>query len=132
MGKMFKGSEILGLAVKIEQNGCTFYTTVQEMAETDAVREIFGFLAGEEKKHEAVFSEILKNVGEYKPAAPLREDYALYMQALADSHIFKDDETIEQMAKAAGNMTEALEMGIGFEKDSIIFFTDRLYVPAPL
>jgi rubrerythrin len=44
------------------------------------------------------------------------------MNALASEHVFTQKDKGEEAAKAAKSDREAVEKGIGFEKDSIIFY----------
>jgi len=130
MGTIFKGSEILDMAVRIEQNGIRFYSALVEKAESDKTREIFQYLADQEKQHEVTFKKMLDEIGAYQPAPVLEEDYEQYMQALAESHVFTSDEALKRMAELAGDIGEALQIGIGFEKDSILLFMEmRNFIP---
>jgi len=130
MGAIFEASDIVAMAVRVEQNGWKFYNTFQETLESESAKEIFKFLAGEEKKHETIFKGLLGDLGQYRPPEAYEEEYNLYMQALADSHIFKEDTAVEEIARAAKTIIEALDVGIGFEKDSILFFNELLnFVP---
>ena len=130
MARLFRGSEIVDIAVRIEQNGYRFYTEFQNSLDAKAAKDVFGYLAGEEKKHEETFSQMLSGVGSYEPPESMQTDYDLYMQAIAESHIFSNDATVELIARSAKNVDEALKIGISFEKDSILFFQEMLdYVP---
>ena len=62
MGNIFAGSEIVELGIQIEKNGRDFYNTLVKQSENSEARDIFGYLAGEEEKHIAVFQEILDSV----------------------------------------------------------------------
>jgi len=130
MATIFKGSEIIDLAVRIEQNGLKFYSTLVETAESEDARDVFQYLADQEKQHELVFRKMLQEVGSYQPSAVFEEDYELYMKELAQSHIFTGDQSVEDLARSARSLNEALQIGIGFEKDSILFFTELInFVP---
>ena len=127
----FKASEIVGFAVRIEENGEFFYKALAGLAETADVRAVFEFLASEERKHMMTFKKLLDSVGEYKPPVESYPgEYELYAKALVDEHIFTKEKAGELMAKRASGEMEGIEIGIGLEKDSIIFYEEmRNYVP---
>ena len=50
------------------------------------------------------------------------EEYAAYLQALLDSAVFTDDFIAGEIATRASSDAEAMELAIGAEKDSILFY----------
>jgi rubrerythrin len=130
MANLFKSSEVVGIAIRIEQGGFRFYSDIQKMIKDEKANEIFRYLAGEEKKHEALFSNMLDKIGQIDTPASMKEDYELYVQSIADSHIFRDDKSAAASALSIKGLHDALDMGMAFEKDSILFFREMLnYVP---
>jgi len=122
MGNIFSGSEILGIGIQIEINGKAFYETLSAKTKSNAAREIFNFLAGEESRHISVFEAMLTTVENNLPAESYPEEYSAYMKELASEHIFTRKDKGVELARAARSDKEAIEKGIGFEKDSIIFY----------
>ena len=127
---MFKGGEIIDLGIRIEQNGAKFYSALAKTVESEKAREIFRYLAEQEKVHEQIFRGMLDEVGAYQPAAVYEQQYGLYMQTLADGHVFTGEADVESRARAVKSLDEALTIGIGFEKDSILLFAEiKNFVP---
>jgi rubrerythrin len=122
MGNIFSGSEIIELGVQIEKNGRDFYRALSRQAKNFKTGEIFKFLAAEEEKHIVVFQKILDSVQKYEPAESYPEEYFAYMNALASEHVFTQKDKGEGIARKIKTDKEAIEMAIGFEKDSIIFY----------
>ncbi|MFH1678927.1 MAG: ferritin family protein [Candidatus Omnitrophota bacterium] len=131
MGNIFAGSEIVELGIQIEKNGRDFYKTLvqhsKELASKqaengDKIKEVFQYLAGEEEKHIAVFKKILDSVQKYDPPEAYPGEYFAYMNALAGDYIFTQKDKGSQVAKNITNSKDAVELGIRFEKDSIIFY----------
>ena len=122
MGNIFTGSEIIELGIQIEKNGRDFYNTLVDQSKNKKTKEIFRYLAAEEKKHIAVFQKILDSVQKYKPSESYPGEYFAYMDALASEYVFTRKDKGSQIARNAGSDKEAVEQGIGFEKDSIIFY----------
>jgi rubrerythrin len=122
MVNIFSGSEILEIGIQIEKNGRDFYNTLVKQSENQRARDIFKFLAGEEEKHIEVFKKILGTVEDYEPAESYPGEYLAYMAALAGEYVFTQKEKGEETALAIKSEKEAVDTGIGFEKDSIVFY----------
>ncbi len=122
MGNIFTGSEVVELGIQIEKNGRDFYNAVASITQNAKVREAFFFLSSEEEKHIAIFKQILDSTQKYEPAPVYADDYAAYMKALAAEYIFTQKDKGKEIGKSVRNESEAIELGIKFEKDSIIFY----------
>jgi len=122
MANVFAGSEIVEFGVQIEKNGRDFYQTLAKAMKAQKVKEMFDYLAGEEEKHIAVFKKILDSVEKYEPPEAYPGEYFAYMSALASDYVFTQKDKGTEIAKKVKNDREAIEMGIGFEKDSILFY----------
>ena len=123
MGNIFSGSEIVELGVQIEKNGRDFYNTLLKKSKNQKAKEIFNYLAGEEEKHILVFQKILEKLTTYKPPESYPGEYTAYMNALASEYIFTQKDKGEETAQKTKSDLKAVELGMGFEKDSIIFYT---------
>ena len=122
MADIFSSSEIVEVGVQIEKNGMDFYNEVASNSKTPKAKEIFQFLACEEQKHITMFQKILEAVQKYEPAESYPGEYFAYMNALASDHVFTQQDKGVEIAKTAKSDIDAVELGIGFEKDSIIFY----------
>ncbi len=125
----FSGKEILEMAVCIEENGLGFYTEAVNNVKTDKLKELFVFLANEETKHVSHFEglkTLLEGEEVYNVFDPYLEEESNYIRALADSNIFVDKARGKKMAESLTSDEEALEIAIGFEKDSILFYNELL------
>ena len=65
----------------------------------------------------------MDSVHKYEPPEAYPGEYFAYMKSLAGSYVFTKKDEGRKIAKSVKNDAEALEMGIGFEKDSILFYT---------
>ena len=122
MGNIFSGSEIVGLGVRIEENGRDFYRVLSEKEHNPESRIMFEYLSGEEEKHIAVFKKILERIERYEPPESYPGEYFAYMRALAEGYVFTQKDKGREMAINIKSEKEALNLGIGFEKDSILFY----------
>ncbi len=122
MSDRFSIQEIIEIAIEIEKNGAAFYSALAESADTERLRELYIYLSREEKRHIARFQEILESVGGYQVSeAYYATQYMGYMKALADERVFKNDVSAAEIAGGAKSPKEAIDIAIGFEKESILF-----------
>ena len=123
MGDQLSIQEIIEIAIEIEKNGAAFYRDLAASADTARLRDLFAFLAEEEKSHIARFQEILESVGGYQVSeAYYATQYMGYMKALADERVFKSDISASEIADGVRSPREAIDIAISFEKESILFF----------
>ena len=122
MGNIFVESEVVELGIQIEKNGKDFYATLAEKSKNKDAQQIFKYLAGEEEKHIADFQKILDSVHKYEPVESYPGEYFAYMNALASEYVFTEKDQGTELAKATATDQEAVDMGIRFEKESIIFY----------
>jgi len=118
----FAGSEVVEFGVQIEINGRDFYRTLVEKSKNEKAKELFEFLESEEEKHIKRFRDILKSLQNYKPKEAYPEEYFSYMNSLAGEYVFTKKGKGLEIASKVKSDKEALDLGIGFEKDSIVFY----------
>ncbi len=131
MANIFSGGEIVGLGIQIEKNGRDFYNALAGQSKDQKAQEIFRHLAGEEQKHIETFKGILGSVEKYEPAESYPGEYFAYMSSLADKYVFTKKDKGAEIAKNTKSDLEALELGMGLERDSIDFYQNmKKVVPA--
>ena len=123
---LFSGSEIVNIAIGIERNGAAYYGSLAESATDASLKDTYNYLANMEQEHLQTFQKMLDSLGKYQPtyAGEDEEEYQLYLKALVDSSVFTDDEVARQMAQKASGPAEAMQIALGVEKDSIIFYSE--------
>ena len=122
MGNIFAGSEIVELGIQIEKNGRDFYDTLAAQSKNQKAAELFKYLKGEEEKHIVVFQKILEKTENYQPVESYPGEYFAYMNALASDYVFTKEDRGKEIAKKIKSDREGVDIGIGFEKDSILFY----------
>ena len=131
MVNIFAGSEIVEMGIQIEKNGRDFYNTLAKQSKNQKPKDTFKYLAGEEEKHIAVFQKILGSVHKYEPPETYPGEYFAYMSALASNYVFTQKDKGDEIAKNTKTDREAVDIGIGFEKDSILFYEGMKKVVPP-
>lgn len=122
MADIFSGSEVVELGIEIEKNGRDFYNVLSRHSKDALIIEIFNYLASEEEKHIQVFKEVLEKIKNSKLPEALADEYFTYMNSLASEYVFTQRDKGKDIAKQITSDKQAVLMGIGFEKDSIVFY----------
>jgi rubrerythrin len=128
---VFTAGELYDIAVGIERNGVAYYDSLAKMATDQGLKQTYSFLADMERHHVDVFQKLRASAGT-GPVVPEVDEaqYGAYLQALINSSVFTDDQVARDMAKRAAGPAEALQIALGAEKDSILFYTEmRELVP---
>lgn len=115
--------EILGFAVYIEERGYEFYVEAMKKFADPRATELFQYLADEEFKHEKVFRKLQAEEGNVRMADPDPE-YQDYMREFVKAHQLGDREAIRAKLARLSTLDEILDLAMGFEKDSIVFFSE--------
>lgn len=124
MGERFSASEIVQIGVQIEKNGKDFYDAITESSQRDKVKEVFQFLAKEEEKHIRIFSDILSGFEKYEPSEVYTDEYFAYLKALSDTYLFTKENKGKEIARNIKDDIKAIDLGIGFEKESILLYLE--------
>ncbi len=119
----FNADEVFEMAEQIERNGAKFYRAAAE--KFPEVSQVFSDLAAMEDEHEKTFAAMRAELSgtEIKPPVFDPDGQAqMYLRAMADEHVV--NVKIDPVEQLAGKETpeEVLEMAIGLEKDSIVFY----------
>ena len=123
---VFTVGELLDIAVGIERNGVTYYDSLAEFTSDTELKSIYAGLANMERHHIDVFRKLRDGASGTGAIVPpeAEEEYETYLQALVDSSVFTNDRVVREMAQKASGPAEALQLAIGAEKDSILFYTE--------
>ncbi len=121
----FNAAEVFDIAIRIEENGKSFYTKAADRVDNPEVKALFQQLAREEETHKAKFLELKAMLPPQakEPTVPdMGNELALYIEMMAKEHIFHDAGGVDRELEAISSVSEALRLAIQFEKDSVIFF----------
>ncbi|MGI6655613.1 MAG: ferritin-like domain-containing protein [Desulfobulbus sp.] len=131
MAGIFKATDILLAAQEIETRGEIFYQRLADTVSSKEVKETFIFLGNEERKHREIFRALYERLGQVElPAWAEEDEYAAYLKYLIDSHTLFRLGDVDSLRQYMGTREEALQTAIGFEKDTILFFSEmREFVP---
>ena len=116
---MFTSTEIFDLAMRIEENGETFFRgAVKKMAEP-ALKSLFEWLAEQEVKHKEWFS-VKRDQAEMKikPTDFEKAGSGILQDILGDQSFSLKEADLGHIS----SVREILDLAIEFERDTILFF----------
>ena len=117
------GRELIDIAVGIERNGAAFYDALTDSTLGLKAGSVYKYLADNERQHLDLFRSMLASVGEDRLPETYGEEYDVYLKSLIDSSVFTDDQVAREMAREVASDVEAVQIGLGAEKDSILFYS---------
>lgn len=120
---VFKPSEVFQFAIRIEENGETFYRTMASKLKDTGVRELFAALADEEVKHRKTYEGMVSNIEKYEPFETFPGEYFEYLRAYANNHIFTKD-VLQKEMNNIHDAAAALQFAIQRELDSILYYQE--------
>lgn len=133
----FNVDEIFEMAEQIERNGARFYRAAAEGFDDDKRKSWLEKLAVMEDNHEKIFREIRSEVVTKKYKEPTvfdpRDEAVLYLQAMADGHVFDTKTDPAEKLSGQESLAEVLRVALGMERDSIAFYVGlKAVIPAKL
>jgi rubrerythrin len=122
---LFTATEALEMAMEIEKNGEVFYNAVAAKVTNENTKTLFKELAAQEKKHFAFFQKLAGHVQSApSPSGADYDQYDIYLKATLDNALFSGPDKALAAAEQAQDQKAALQVAIGFEKDTLLFFYD--------
>ena len=116
---MFTASEVLDLAIRLEENGESVYRKAAGQASNQDIRELLLWMAEEEVKHARWFADLKKEI-ESRSINPFMEEMSrkVFGGLLGDksfSHREVDFSKVDRIE-------ELIAIFIEFEKDTVLFY----------
>lgn len=121
----FNADEVFEMAVRIEENGAAFYLKAADLNPDPKNRKFLENLAAMEKGHKKVFSEMRKTLVDKEKAGKIfdpNDELSLYLASLADSIGGEGSPAAADALTGSESLAEILNIAIGLEKDSILFY----------
>lgn len=123
MGNTFSACEVIELGIQIEKNGKEFYSELVRMTDNPKAIAMFEYLAAQEDKHIDTFKGMFAEACDYSSAGAYPDEYFAYMRSLSSSYVFTQEGKGKEAALGVKDYNEGVELGVGFEKESILFYT---------
>ncbi|MFC1594158.1 ferritin family protein [Candidatus Omnitrophota bacterium] len=123
MANVFKLTEIVDMGIEKEKARRDFYDRVSQQFEDKQLKELFEKLRDWEKDHVIKFQGIRDALNEPGAAESFTGEMSGYMDALVGDQLYKDVSP-EAFSNNITTPILAIDYGIGFEKDAILFFSE--------
>lgn len=128
---VFEASDIMEIAVRIEENGANFYRYAVQVAGNEAAKALFEHLAEEEVAHRKLFTEMLAGMEPTAPVEGYDGEYAAYLHDYVDNRLVFTEEGLAGELARIQDEVYALNFAIQRELDSIQYYREiRDLLPA--
>lgn len=121
MTEKYTAKDILSMAAQAKARGVELYLTLARNSENYHVGKLFTELAKDEQRHKIEIEKKLKELPQEKREEAYPGEKALYLKALVDSNAFVCGRAQEKALETTVSEEEALQAGITFEKDLMLF-----------
>ncbi|MEN6622672.1 MAG: ferritin family protein [Smithella sp.] len=130
--RVFEASDIVGFAVRIEENGANFYKYAEQIAGQEEVKQLFTQLAADELAHKKVFEAIFAEIEKFSLPESYEGEYCSYLRDYVDNNIIFTKEKMDKELSHVKDTLSALDFAIKRELDSVFYYNEikRFVVPA--
>ena len=123
MKNLFNVGDIVDIGIEKEKARQQFYSQVSDAFDNPELKDLFSKLSMWESVHVKKFEEVRASLKGAIPTESYPGELTSYIQALVDDKLYKSVEPVS-FAKTIQSPLDAIEMGIGFEKDAILLFLE--------
>lgn len=128
---VFAASDIVEVAIRIEENGVNFYKFAEQIAKQQEAKELFARLAQEEMKHKKIFEGIFARMEKANPPESYEGEYSAYLRSYVDNNIIFTKEAMDKELSKVADTIAAFDFAIRRELDSILYYHEiKKLVPA--
>jgi rubrerythrin len=128
---VFAASDIVAVAIRIEENGINFYKYAEKIARKKEAKKLFAQLAQAEVNHKIFFEKIFAKMEKSNLTGAYEGEYSAYLQSYVDNNIVFTKEATEKQFSKVKNTAAALDFAIQRELDSILYYHEiKKLVPA--
>ncbi len=106
---VFAASDIVEVAIRIEENGVNFYKFAEQITKQQEAKELFAHLAQEEIKHKKIFENMFAKMEKANTPESYEGEYSAYLRSYVDNNIIF---TKEAMDKELTKVTDTIAASI--------------------
>lgn len=119
----FTPDDAMEVAIKIEENGEKFYSSMAQKFNDPELKKLFTFLEEEENKHGKTFGKMLSKLGKFQIVEYYPDEYYDYLRAYAEKVIFSAERLEEEMNRIE-DKESAIDFAIRAELESILYYEE--------
>ena len=128
---VFAASDIVEVAIRIEENGINFYKFAEQIAKQEEAKKLFSHLAQAEVAHKKTFEKIFANMDKNNPPESYAGEYSAYLRAYVDNNIIFTKEAMDKELSNVKDTIAAFDFAMQRELDSILYYHEiKNLVPA--
>ena len=128
---VFAASDIVEVAIRIEENGINFYKFAEQIAKQEEAKKLFAHLAQAEVAHKKTFEGIFAKMEKYNPPESYVVEYRAYLRAYFDNNIIFTKEAMDKELSSIKDTIAAFDFAMQRELDSILYYHEiKNLVPA--
>ena len=131
VANVFNAAEIIDMGIAKEKKRRDFYGSAADKFKEKDMKDLFSRLRDWEDEHIKKFTDIRDSTETYEIRESYQGEFAAYMKFVVDDMLYKQV-SAQWFAKNVKEALAAIQYGIGFEKDAILFFSELLkYMMGP-
>ncbi len=119
---VFAASDIVEVAIRIEENGVNFYKFAEQIAKKEDEKKLFAGLAQAEVAHKKTFEKLFAGMEKNTPPESYEGEFSAYLRSYVDNNIIFTKEIMDKQLSKITNTSEALDFAIQRELDSILYY----------
>ena len=128
---VFTASDIMEVAIRIEENGVNFYKFAEQIAKQDDAKKLFAGLAQAEVAHKKTFEKLFAGMEKSNLPESYEGEFSAYIRSYVDNNLIFTKEIMDQQLAKVTDTKAALEFAIQRELDSILYYHEiKRLVPA--
>ena len=131
MANVFNAAEIIDMGIVKEKKRRDFYGLAADKFKAEDMKSLFSKLRDWEEDHVKKFTDIRNSTETYEIKESYQGEFAAYMKFVVDDMLYNQI-SASWFAMNVKEPLVAIQYGIGFEKDAILFFSELLkYMMGP-
>jgi rubrerythrin len=128
---VFAASDIVEVAIRIEENGINFYKFAERLAKKEEAKKLFAHLAQAEVAHKKTFEGIFAKMEKYNPPESYAGEYNAYLRSYVDNNLIFTKEIMDKQLANVKDTVSAFDFAMQRELDSILYYHEiKNLVPA--
>ena len=128
---VFAASDIVEVAIRIEENGINFYKFAEQLAKQEEAKKLFAHLAQAEVTHKKTFEGIFAKMEKYNPPESYSGEFSAYIRSYVDNNLIFTKEIMDKQLANIKDTVAAFDFAMQRELDSILYYHEiKNLVPA--
>jgi rubrerythrin len=128
---VFAASDIMEVAIRIEENGVNFYKFAEQIAKKEDEKKLFAQLAQAEVVHKKTFEKLFAGMEKSNLTESYEGEFGAYLRSYVDNNLIFTKEIMDKQLSNIKDTAGALDFAIQRELDSILYYHEiKKLVPA--